>query len=282
MSNLRQRTKILVLLSGSLFCCNGKSLPETPKPSPDVITTDPLADLPLGEGPPARLRVVVHARYPHEKQAFTQGLVWSKGRLFESTGQFGESSVREVELQTGRVLRIHNNSKNIFAEGLALVDDTLFQLSWQNGRAFSYRRDDFEPLAEFRYDTEGWGLCFDGKFLVMSDGSARLFFRDPKTFVVDHVTTVFRDDRPQDRLNELECVGEHVYANIWQTDEIVRIRAHDGKVDAIIDAKGLLSEAEAEGTDVMNGIAFVPERGRFLITGKLWPIMFEASFEPAP
>lgn len=271
-----------ICLCALALACNASrpSGGQEPKP-PEPEQQDPLSSLPESKGPPARLRVAVVARYPHETDAFTQGLVWSQGRLFESTGQLGQSSLREVELQTGRVLRIRKNAGNIFAEGLALVGDDLIQLSWQNGRAFTYSRDQFEPKGEFRYDTEGWGLCFNGTHLVMSDGSARLFFRDPKTFVVDHVTTVFRDERPQERLNELECVGDHVYANVWTTNEIVRIRTHDGKVDAVIDASGLLTDAESEETDVLNGIAYVPERGHFLITGKLWPALFEVRFEPA-
>lgn len=274
------RSALLFALA-ALLGCHGCS-PAAPKPQPpEVVETTPEPPAPSGSDLPLRMRAVVHARHPHDREAFTQGLVFSKGRLFESTGIAGRSTLREVDLATGKVLRRRDNTDDVFAEGLALVGEELVQLSWQNGRAFRYRRDDFEPLGEHRYDSEGWGLCFDGKDLVMSDGSARLFFRDPQTFEVRRVASVFVDHRPQRNLNELECVGEWVYANVWTTNEIVRIRAHDGTVDAVIDASGLLSESESEGVDVLNGIAYLPESGRFLLTGKLWPATFEVSFVPA-
>jgi glutaminyl-peptide cyclotransferase len=272
----------LLFALAALLGCNGcGSSTKAPQPpevfAPDVAPPEP----PSSSDEPLRMRVAVHARHPHDPEAFTQGLVFSKGKLFESTGIAGRSSLREVELATGKVLRRRDNTRDVFAEGLALVGEELVQLSWQNGRAFRYRRDDFEPIGEHRYDTEGWGLCFDGNDLVMSDGSARLVFRDPKTFEVRRVASVFRGDHPQANLNELECVGEYVYANVWTTNDIVRIRARDGKIDAVIDASGLLSDEEAARVDVLNGIAHLPESGRFLITGKLWPAMFEVSFVPA-
>jgi glutaminyl-peptide cyclotransferase len=255
----------------------------TPEPEitarPPVVRPNPDADV-APSSLPERLRVAVHARHPHDRDAFTQGLLYTNGRLFESTGREGHSSVREVDLETGRVLRRRDNGPEIFAEGLALIEEELVQLSWQNGLAFVYRRDDFSPLRQHTYDTEGWGLCFDGKSLVMSDGTARLFFRDPRTFAVQRVASVWRDSKPVRHLNELECVGDHVYANVWGTDEIVRVRASDGVVDGTIDASGLLSAAESRDVDVLNGIAFMPDRGRFLVTGKLWPAIFEVTFEP--
>ena len=225
------------------------------------------------------LELNVHARYPHDPTAFTQGLVWNAGRLFESTGLRGRSTLREVELETGEVLRRVENDDALFAEGLALVDDELIQLSWQEEVALRWSRDEFTPLGQFSYEGEGWGLCFDGEALVMSDGSDQLFFRDPQTFVVQRAVAVTYNGQPLPLLNELECVEGKVFANVWQTDTIVRIDPETGEVDAAIDAAGLLTEEERIQADVLNGIAYMPETGHFLITGKLWPVMYDVTFD---
>lgn len=237
---------------------------------------------PLATVVPERLVVRVHARHPHREDAFTQGLVWDEGRLFESTGLEGRSSLREVALETGAVTRIAQSPGDVFAEGLALVGDRLFQITWQDHVAYVFDRDSFTKRAEHRYEGEGWGLCHDGTHLVMSDGSDVLRFRDPDTFAVARSVHVRRLGRPLRMLNELECVGDDVYANVWQTAEIVRIDAATGAVEATIDARALVREVESarSGVDVLNGIAHVPERGRFLVTGKLWPTLFEVTFEP--
>jgi glutamine cyclotransferase len=226
---------------------------------------------------PTRLRVRVHASYPHDPRAFTQGLLWHEGRVFESTGLVGESSLREVALETGEVLRRVDND-DVFAEGLALVGGALVQLTWQQGRAMVFDRAGFTLTREFRYRGEGWGLCHDGHDLVMSDGSEALSYRDAETFALKRKVGVTRAGRPQRMLNELECVNDKVYANVWQTDEIVRINA-GGEIDAIIDASNLLTTAERVRADVLNGIAYMKESGHFLVTGKRWPRMFEVSFE---
>lgn len=232
--------------------------------------------------PVARLRVRVHASHPHDPAAFTQGLVYHEGRVFESTGLVGRSSLREVRLADGEVLRRRVVDEPRFAEGLALVGDELVQITWQDHVAFVYGRDDFATRRQHRYETEGWGLCFDGTALAMSDGTDALVFRDPSTFAERRRVQVRLEGRPVTQLNELECVGEHVYANVWQTDEIVRIVASTGVVDQVIDASGLLDAEQRYRTDVLNGIAYVPETRRFLITGKLWPRMFEVTFEAVP
>lgn len=224
----------------------------------------------------------IHARLPHDTGAFTQGLVYSDGRLFESTGLVGRSSLRELDPSTGQVLRSVDVPEPIFAEGLALVGDELFQITWQNHVAFVYGRDDFRKRREFHYDTEGWGLCPHGGELVMSDGSDTLFVRDPATFEVRRRVRVTDEGRPLRMLNELECVGEDVYANVWQTERIVRIDLATGRVEAVIDVRAFLTDDERADADVLNGIAYVPERDRFLITGKLWPRIFEVTFEAAP
>lgn len=247
---------------------------ETPRE--EVVETQTLTTV-----VPERLVARVHARYPHREDAFTQGLVWERGRLFESTGLEGRSSLREVTLATGVPLRTQPGPEDVFAEGLALVGTSLYQITWQDHVAYVYDRDTFEKRAEHRYEGEGWGLCHDGTHLVMSDGSDVLRFRDPETFSVVRTLNVTRLGRPLRMLNELECVGGDVYANVWQTEDIVRIDAETGAVEAIIDASALAREVARSPVDVLNGIAYVPERGRFLVTGKLWPTLFEVTFERA-
>ncbi len=216
--------------------------------------------------------------YPHDPGAFTQGLVLAGGRLFESTGLEGRSSLREVDLATGKVLRQLDVPAPVFAEGLALVGTRLFQISWKHETAFTYDRDTFKKGPSFPYTGEGWGLCHDGRDLVMSDGSARLSFRGPETFRQVREVTVRDQGQPVDQLNELECVGPHVYANVWMTDRIVRVDAKTGAVTATIDASNLLNPAERYGTDVLNGIAYDAATDTFLITGKLWPKLFRVRF----
>jgi glutamine cyclotransferase len=229
---------------------------------------------------PERLKVKVLSTRPHDPGAFTQGLLLDKGSLFESTGMYGQSSLREVDPRTGAVKRKVDVPQKYFAEGLTLVGDRLIQLTWQEQKAFVYKLADFTKVEELRYDGEGWGLCSDGTRLVMSDGSDRLTFRDPKTFAVLGGVNVTLAGRLIDRLNELECVNGAVYANVWQTDDILRIDPGSGKVTAVIDASGLLSPAERQQAEVLNGIAWDPAKKTFLITGKLWPKMFEVVFVP--
>jgi glutaminyl-peptide cyclotransferase len=225
-----------------------------------------------------QLAVQVLGSFPHDPEAFTQGLVWDAGRLFESTGLEGRSSLREVAPATGVVLRKVDLEPQIFAEGLAMVGDRLLQITWKNEVAFDWEKDSFDKLGDFRYQGEGWGLCLDGDRLVMSDGSDVLTFRDPVTFEVEGQMPVTLHGAPVRALNELECVGDDVYANIWLTDWIYRIDKHSGKVNAKILAEGLLTPEEEAAADVLNGIAHKPETGTFLITGKLWPKLFEVRF----
>ncbi len=225
-----------------------------------------------------RLRAQIVQTYPHDPNAFTQGLVLAGGRLFESTGLEGRSSVREVDLVSGRVLRKLDVPAPVFAEGLALVGTRLFQITWKHETVYTYDRDTFKKGPTFPYSGEGWGLCHDGRELVMSDGSARLTFRGPETFRASREVVVRDGGQPVDQLNELECVGPYVYANVWMTDRIVRVDPKTGAVTATIDASNLLAPAERYGTDVLNGIAHDPSNDTFLITGKLWPKMFRVRF----
>ncbi len=225
-----------------------------------------------------KLKVEVLRSYPHDPRAFTQGLVWRDGALYESTGMVGQSSLRRVDLATGAVKQKVDVPAPYFAEGLADVGNRLFQLTWQHGQVFVYDRSTFGRVGEFRYQGEGWGLCHDGKSLVMSNGSDSLTLHSPRTFEVERTVRVTMDGKPLHQLNELECVGTDVYANVWQTDTIVRIDLATGRVTARIDAGGLLSPAERLGVDVLNGIAYDPADQTFLLTGKWWPRLFRVKF----
>ncbi|MBK9124150.1 MAG: glutaminyl-peptide cyclotransferase [Chloroflexi bacterium] len=220
----------------------------------------------------------VSAVYPHDTDAFTQGLVWNGSTFYESTGLYGESDVREVERDTGAVLRETPVDEAFFAEGLAWVDNRLIQITWREGTAFVYDAGTFEQTGTFSYEGEGWGLCYDGTRLIMSDGSDVLTFRDPETFKVLGRVNANLQGEPVARLNELECVGDRVYSNVWQTNFIVRINPASGTIDAVINAAALLTESEATSADVLNGIAYDADRDVFYITGKLWPKLFEVRF----
>ena len=235
---------------------------------------------PQREPPVEALRVHVLREYPHDKDAFTQGLLWHDGAIYESTGQYGESSLRKVRLDDGKVLAERAIDPGLFAEGLALVDGHLIQLTWRAGLALVSDLETLEQRKTLRYRGEGWGLCYDGSFLVMSDGSSILEFRDPASLEVIREVTVTKNGRAVPRLNELECVGADIYANIWRSDEILRIDARTGRVTASIDASGLLTRLESIRADVLNGIAYKPDSKTFLITGKLWPHLFEVELVP--
>lgn len=231
-----------------------------------------------------RLTPVVLETWPHDPDAFTQGLVWDDGRFLESTGRYGRSDLREVDAETGTVVRARPLAASEFGEGLALVGERLVQLTYREGIAHVYDRASFEPFGRFRYQGEGWGLCFDGEQLWMSDGSDRLTRRDPDTFAVLGTLQVTRDGRGVQRLNELACVGEHVYANVWLSTEIVRIRSSDGRVDAVIDGSALIPDDPRVRSDpdaVLNGIAHDPTGDRYFLTGKLWDVMYVVRFDPA-
>jgi len=240
-----------------------------------------------GCGAPEAARWVpeVVATHPHDATAFTQGLLFHDGRFYESTGRYGVSDVREVALDTGAVVRRRPLEARFFAEGLARVGDQLWQLTYREGTAFRYDLATFEELDRVTYTGEGWGLCYDGAVLWMSDGSARLQRRDPGSFARLGHLDVRLDGEPVARLNELECVGEHVYANVWLTDRIVRVRTGDGRVDAVIDAATLAPDdpAVAANADaVLNGIAYDAVGDRWWVTGKLWPVLYEVRWVPTP
>ncbi len=220
---------------------------------------------------------------PHDTNSYTQGLLLYEGLFYESAGLNGESNLRQVDPETGKVLRRVNVPAKYFAEGLALVDNRLIQITWHEKTAFVYDLKTFKQLGTFSYEGEGWGLCYDGQSLYMSDGSDIITQRDPKTFAATGQIHVVLNGQPVIQLNELECVGASIYSNVWHTDNIMRIDKATGRVTATIDAAGLLtpSEKEAAGSEgVLNGIAYDPKTTHFLITGKFWPKLFEVRFVP--
>jgi glutaminyl-peptide cyclotransferase len=214
--------------------------------------------------------------YPHDPKAFTQGLVFHQGVFYESTGLNGSSSLRRVEVETGKVLKKIDVPTQFFAEGLALLNGRLYQLTWQAQRGFVYDLDSFNKLREFDYAGEGWGLTRDAHSLIMSDGSNRIRFIDPDTFEVQRIITVQDGRRDITQLNELEYIKGEIYANIWMNDRIARIDPQSGKVNAWIDMSGLLPhEARSDPGAVLNGIAYDEASDRLFVTGKLWPKLFE-------
>ena len=214
--------------------------------------------------------------YPHDPDAFTQGLVFDDGVPYEGTGLYGESSLRRVELETGNILQIRELSDQFFGEGITIYGDSIIQLTWQSNIGFVYDKNDFELLQEFNYSTEGWGITHDGTRLIMSDGTSTLHFLDPQTFEeIGHID-VFDDNGPVTRLDELEYIKGEIYANVWQTDRIARIAPETGRVVGWVDLEGLLSaEDRGEPVDVLNGIAYDAQTDRLFVTGKLWPKLFE-------
>jgi glutamine cyclotransferase len=275
---LWQRDWVLLLVVTTVFLAGLGGVWAWRRPSGESAP----GQLPAAGAAPAegmeRLKVQVVSTRPHDPGAYTQGLLLHGGSLYESAGLYGVSTLREVDPQTGAVKRKVEVPQQYFAEGLALVDNRLIQLTWQEKVAFVYDLATFEKKGEFRYDGEGWGLCYDGKRLVMSDGSDRLTFRDPATFAPTGGVNVTFSGRPAFQLNELECADGMVYANVYGSDAILRIDPQTGRTRAVIDASGLLTPDEKAKAEVLNGIAWDPAKKTFLITGKHWPKMFEVRF----
>ena len=221
---------------------------------------------------------VVHV-YPHDPQAFTQGLVYRDGVLYEGTGLNGRSSIRKVKLENGEVLQIQKVDSQYFGEGIAVVNDTIYELTWQSGIGFLYDRATFKRKGTFTYRGEGWGLTYDGQHLIMSDGTAFLRFLDPATQKEVSRIEVKDGTTPVVNLNELEIVKGELFANIWQTERIARISPKTGRVTGWIDLSGLLTPREAQDVDVLNGIAYDAAGDRLFVTGKLWPKLFEIKIQ---
>ncbi len=255
---------ILAIALGAA-CSNGEEA--TPKPSQTVAI-------------PVYTYNVVNT-YPHDRNAFTQGLVFENGVLYEGTGLRGRSTLRKVKLETGDILQSHELAGSLFGEGIAIYGDKIVQLTWQSNVGFVYDKGSFELLREFNYPTEGWGITHDGQRLIMSDGTSTLHFLDPESFGEIDRIEVSDSDGPVTRLNELEYVEGEVYANVWQTDLIARISPETGQVLGWIDLRELLGEEDrGQSVDVLNGIAYDADKGRLFVTGKLWPKVFEIELVP--
>jgi glutamine cyclotransferase len=249
----------LVIAGGLLFC---------------IITLNPDAYSFVKSSPVFGVRVV--GEFPHDPRAFTQGLVFYQGVLYEGTGLYGESSVRQVELETGRIIKNRRLPAHFFGEGITLWKDQLIQLTWKNGLGLVYQRNSFKLLKSFSYPGEGWGITHNGKELIISDGSETLRFWDPSHYREVRRLKVHDRGSPVRHLNELEYIQGEIWANVFQTDRIVRISPESGEVRSWLDLKGLLSrEGQNAEADVLNGIAYDVEKNRIFVTGKNWPKLFE-------
>lgn len=250
-----------------------------------IIPTGNLA-LAAGDLGPAADRPITYSyriinRLPHDPQAFTQGLVYKDGYFYEGTGLYSRSSLRQVNPEDGSVIRQVNLPEVYFGEGIALCHDRIIQLTWREHQGFVYDLDTFSLLQTFTYDTEGWGLTFDGKHLIMSDGSSFLSYLDPRTFKPVRKFEVKSNRQPVSHLNELEYINGKIFANVWLTNRIAIIDPTTGQVTAWLDLTGLLDPKTHPGhaVDVLNGIAYDAQGDRLFVTGKLWPYIFEIRIE---
>ena len=253
------------------------------KPAANTAPSVPVSPAAQLTAAVVRYSYEVVATWPHDRRAFTQGLVFRHGNLLESTGLNGQSTLREADMKTGAILKQVEVPAQFFAEGLAVLGDRAYQLTWQNHKGFVYDVDTFRLEREFAYEGEGWGLTTDGRVLILSDGTSQIRFLDPATFQVRRTIKVVADGKPISRLNELEWINGEIFANVWQTDEVMRIDPATGVVRGTIDFSGLLAPQDrGPETDVLNGIAYDAESDRLFITGKRWPKIFEVRLKALP
>lgn len=231
------------------------------------------------DGPAEYTFRMVH-RYPHDSKAFTQGLAFHDGYLYESTGVHGQSSLRRVELETGKVLQKVDLAAQYFGEGLAFWKERILQLTWTNGVGFIYNKDTFQMEDQFRYPTEGWGITTDDSRWILSDGTSYLYFLDPDNRRVERWLEVKEGTNSIHQLNELEYIKGEIFANIWQQDRIARISPVSGQVLGWIDLKDLLPLPDRQNADVLNGIAYDDKGNRLFVTGKYWPYVYEIRLVP--
>ena len=265
-------TAVLVSLAVASAC-----KPDAPAPRANGAAPERTA-------PVARYRTV--RSWPHDPGAFTQGLDFHDGKLYEGTGVEGQSTLREVSLETGEVVRKINLPNDVFGEGITVLGDRIYQVTWKSQKGYVYDRRSFLRIGEFTYEGEGWGLTNDGASLILSDGTARLRFLDPATFQVQRTVTVMDGAREVSKLNELEMVNGEIYANVWETHSLVRIDPATGKVVGWIDLDGLFTESDrrrylkpGQGVDVLNGIAYDEAANRLVVTGKWWPRLYEITVD---
>jgi glutamine cyclotransferase len=234
-----------------------------------IVVLSGLVSHAFAESVPIYTYKVINA-YPHDRKAFTQGLAIDGGFLYEGTGIKGASTLRKVKLETGSAVQVHRLPKDLFGEGITIYQNRIVQLTWRSGIGFVYEKDSFQVLRKFRYRTEGWGITHDGKRLIMSDGTATLYFLHPETFEIIGRVTVHDAHGPVPMLNELEYIGGEIYANVWMKNRIARISPRTGAVLAWIDLGGL-----CRWRGELNGIAYDAENDRLFVTGKLWPYIYE-------
>lgn len=236
--------------------------------------------------PPVRCSYRVVNTYPHDPRAYTQGLIYRDGYMYEGTGQCGESSIRKIDMKNGSILSVLNIDSQFFGEGITIFEDKIYQLTWRSRKGFVYDLKTFSAESSFSYNTEGWGITTVGDHLVMSDGSHKLYHVVPSSFHITKEVEVYDHDGPVKQLNELEYIDGLVWANVWLTDRIVAIDPETGVVKYELDMTGLLPAAEREKLDdqdeVLNGIAWNPEKRTFYLTGKHWPKLFEIEITPHP
>ena len=271
---------IALLLAGTTACSAKSDSGAESVPAEPAVQPGDSQEIPVYS-----YRVV--KSFPHDPDAFTQGLVYADGVLYEGTGPTNGrsgpgSSIRKVALETGEVLQIQLVDEVVFGEGIAVFLNRLIQLTWKSGRGFTYELDSFERTGQFSYPTEGWGLTYDGERLIMSDGTPTLYFLDPFNFSEMGRITVLARDRPIRNLNELEFVAGEIFANIWGSEIIARIDPATGAVTGWIDATGILSDEDRQGhrVDVFNGIAYDSSKKRLFVTGKWWPKLYQIELVP--
>jgi len=260
----RTQLALVLLLALVSLQCNGSANTNAP-------AKDPAANI-----VPTTVGYQIVNIMPHDPGAFTQGLVFIDGKLLESTGEVGRSSLRNVELETGRVLKKVEVPEPYFAEGLALLNNKIYQLTWQHQLGFIYDAQTFQKTGEFTYSGEGWGLTTDGRSLILSDGTNHIRFIDPDGFRVTKTISVLDGKVPINEINELEYVNGEIYANVWHDDRIAVIDPQTGLVTSWIDLRGLLQPGDVQDPEaVLNGIAYDQKTNRLFVTGKLWPRLFE-------
>ena len=227
---------------------------------------------------PEKLKATNMKTYPHDATSYTQGLEFYKGKLFEGTGQMGRSILGEVDLNSGKILRKIDLESRYFGEGITILNDTIYQITWSEKTCFVYDMN-FTKIKEFNYDGEGWGLCNDGEYLIMSNGSNEIVWRNRHTFAIEKRIYVFSDQQDEDSLNELELINGVLYINIYLEDRIIAVDPATGKILQEIDCSAISKDGRVAGADVLNGIAHNPETGKTYITGKWWPKLYEVKFE---
>lgn len=285
-----------LLLIGLSTACATTHIPAplptaVPSPSPlptatalPLVTPTKGADTAVSSAQVPTYTYQIINTYPHDPNAFTQGLVFHRGVLYEGTGRNGYSSIRLTDLETGSVLHQRDLSAEYFGEGITIWQDRLIQLTWQSGVGFIYDLATFAPLGSFSYPGEGWGLTHDDQRLIMSDGTDVIRFLDLESLAENGRIQVHDQNGPVVRLNELEYINGEIWANIWQTNTIARISPQTGQVVGWIDLTGLLNPADlTQPADVLNGIAYDAAQDRLFVTGKWWPTLFEIKLirEPA-